>query len=40
MRMFNCDKCYHTETFSDESNETLLEKDDNFWKEITFRLWR
>lgn len=38
MRMFNCDKCYHTETFSDESNETLLEKDDNFWKEITRNL--
>ena len=35
MRMFDCDKCYHTETYMENSNETLLEKDDILWKKIT-----
>ena len=34
MRMFECSKCYHTETFREESNETLLEMDDKLWKQI------
>ena len=32
--MFECSKCYHTETFREESNETLLEMDDKLWKQI------
>ena len=34
MRMFNVSKVYHTETFREESVETLLEKDDAFWNRI------
>lgn len=35
MRIFNCDKCYHTETYMDKSREQLLKKDDLLWKKIT-----
>ena len=38
MRMFNVSKVYHTETFGEESNETLLEKDDVFWNKILILL--
>ena len=38
MRMFGVSRVYHTETFGDNSIETLLEKDDPFWNKILMLL--
>ena len=38
MRMFNVSKVYHTETFGEESVETLLDKNDKYWDKILILL--
>ena len=34
MRMIDVNKCVHCENYNEKSNETLIQKDDIFWKEI------
>ena len=34
MRMFECSRCYHTETWNTQSNEKLLHLDDKLWDKI------
>ena len=34
MRMFNVSKVYHTETFGEDSIETIINKEDAYWNKI------